>query len=76
MLEFLKCHFKTGGRTTVTALLTASFGYVALFPEDFNKFPMLVHMAKYVALGGFAIFGIQTPDLKTNQCEVKGEQTK
>ena len=49
-------------RTTTSAVITAFFGYVLMFPQDFLFAPWLVNVAKFGALGGLVAFGISAKD--------------
>lgn len=49
-------------KTTITALITAFFGFVIASPELFAEFPLLIAVAKYGAAGGLILFGIVSAD--------------
>ena len=49
-------------KTTASGALTAFFGFVAVSPALFSRWPWLVEFAKYVALGGMASFGFAAKD--------------
>ncbi len=45
-------------KPTVSSLVAVVAGFIAMFPEDFAKFPSLVHAAKFIGLGGIAALGL------------------
>lgn len=49
-------------RTSALGILAAFFLFVAFSPEDFSRFPVIVHLAKFAAVGGLAALGLQVPD--------------
>jgi hypothetical protein len=51
-------------KTFASSLVTVVFGFIAASPEDFHQYPLLVHLAKYLALGGFAALGWHAQDAK------------
>jgi len=51
-------------KTFASSLVTIVFGFIAASPEDFQHYPVLVHLAKYFALGGFAALGWHAQDAK------------
>jgi hypothetical protein len=54
-------------KTTVTAGITAFFGFVLASPETFTPWPVLVEVAKYAAAGGLVAFGIVAGDRQTKE---------
>lgn len=51
-------------RTTAAGIVTAAAGFVVFSPEMFAHWPLLVALAKYAAIGGFAAMGIAGADSK------------
>ena len=49
-------------KTSVTGAITALMGFVAFSPVLFAKWPWVVEIAKYVMIGGFAVFGVAAKD--------------
>jgi hypothetical protein len=44
--------------TTIPGIITAVAGFVMYAPEHFSQWPVVQDLAKYVFVGGLAIFGI------------------
>ena len=51
---------KVNWAPTVSGLVVAAAGYVAMFPGDLQHWPMIVHVAQFIALGGIASLGISS----------------
>jgi hypothetical protein len=51
-------------RTSVASFATAALGFVAMSPEFFAHWPLLIAIAKYAALGGLVAFGISAKDTR------------
>lgn len=53
--------------TTIAAVVSAVFGFVAMFPEHFQHYPLLIDIAKFAHVGGLAALGISAADTKKNK---------
>lgn len=49
-------------KTTVSAVVTAFFGFIVFSPETFESLPWLISLAKFGAAGGMVAFGICAAD--------------
>lgn len=49
-------------KTTVIGIITAAAGFILFSPEFFQQWPILISLAKYVTIGGFAAFGLAAKD--------------
>jgi hypothetical protein len=49
-------------KTSLLGLISAAFGYIAFSPDDFANHLWLVHLARFVAVGGLAGLGIAAKD--------------
>jgi len=56
-------------KTTLTAAVTAFFGFVLVEPELFDAVPWLAAVAKYAAAGGLVAFGVVSADKKPTEGE-------
>ena len=61
-------------KTTAFALIAAAAGFVLMSPELFAHFAWAVPLAKSVALGGFAAFGLTTKDATTTSTQGEVDQ--
>lgn len=56
--------FGANWRTSASALAAAALGFVAMSPEFFAHWPLLIAVAKYAALGGLVAFGVSAKDTR------------
>jgi hypothetical protein len=56
--------FGPNWRTTGWHIVTAIFGFVALKPDLFHDWPLLVELSRYLALGGYLAGGFVGADAK------------
>lgn len=53
-------------KTSVTSVITASFGFVVFSPELFVHMPWLVAISKYAMVGGLAAMGVMSKDFNAH----------
>jgi hypothetical protein len=56
--------FGLSWKTSASAVVTAIAGFIAFSPELFSRWPIVLQISKYVALGGLASLGISAADKK------------
>jgi hypothetical protein len=49
-------------KTSLTGFISAAAGFVAFSPQLFQKYPMVMELAKYIMIGGMASIGILAKD--------------
>ena len=62
--SFLARLFGPNWRTSASAVMAAMLGFVAMSPEFFAHWPVLIAVAKYASLGGLVAFGVSAKDKK------------
>lgn len=60
-------HYIKNYKTTISAIITAISLYVNMFHGDFAKYPLIVHIAQFVTLGGIASLGIVAKDSHSDE---------
>jgi hypothetical protein len=65
-------------KTTVFALVAAAAGFIAISPDLFAHYPVLLAVAKYVMAGGLAGLGLAAKDSTSHStvAEVENETAK
>lgn len=57
-MRYLLTSTKKNWGKVLTAAISTFCGFVLLYPEVFDKWPLVVKVSNYVAAGGLAGFGV------------------
>lgn len=49
---------KKNWQPTVAGLVAGAASFIAMFPKDFEHWPMLIHIAQFALVGGLSFLGI------------------
>jgi hypothetical protein len=56
----------SNAKTTISGFITAAAGFVMFSPDLFAKWPIVLALAKYVTVGGFAVTGFLSKDFNSH----------
>lgn len=50
-------------KTSLFGVVGSVLGFALMFPNYFAHYPIVLDMAKFAAIGGFAVFGLSSKDV-------------